>query len=69
MAKVKVLIEEHFTNSFEIEVPDESVDDALCIAAKKYSDGDLKVDRTETSAVLLCEGDGDSEWMEIYRLI
>lgn len=69
MAKVKVLIEEHFTNSFEIEVPDELVDDALCIAAKKYRDGDLKVDRTETSAVLLCDGDGDSEWMEIYRLI
>jgi hypothetical protein len=69
MAKVKVSIEEHFTNSFEIEVPDESVDDALCIAAKMYRDGDLTVDRTETSAVLLCEGDGDSEWMEIYRLV
>jgi hypothetical protein len=69
MAKVKVSIEEHFTNSFEIEVPDESVDDALCIAAKKYMDGDLKVDRTEASAVLFCEGDGDSEWIESYRLV
>lgn len=54
---IKVLIEEHIVNEFEIEA--NNIDEAMAIAERMYYDGDLQVDPlTAPSCKLMAADDG-----------
>ena len=67
MAKFYVTIEEHYTQTFEIEAAD--IEEAMEIAEDKYTTGELTVDvdTYPTAQLMMAEdesGTDSTEWVE-----
>ena len=63
--KIKVIIEEHISQEFEVEAYD--IEEAMEIAERMYYDGEFVVDAFNApTAKLMCADDGEnqSEWTE-----
>lgn len=66
MKKIKITIEEHISQSFEIEAND--IGEAMEIAEEKYRKGEVILEMAEVNAKLMMaedeENDEITEWVE-----
>lgn len=66
MKKIKITIEEHISQSFEIEAND--IGEAMEIAEEKYRKGEVVLEMAEVNAKLMMaedeENDEVTEWVE-----
>lgn len=65
MKKFKITIEEHVSETFEVEAND--IGEAMAIAEEKYYDGEFVLEPGEVSARLMMADDGNgdcTEWTE-----
>lgn len=65
MKKFKITIEEHVSETFEVEAND--IGEAMEIAEEKYYDGEFVLEPGEVSARLMMADDGNgdcTEWTE-----
>ena len=67
MKKIKVTIEEHLTQTFEIEA--ESLEDAMSVAEEKYHKGEIALEPGELQSTIMCAVDTETndttDWMVI----
>jgi hypothetical protein len=65
MKKIKVTIEEHVSQTFEVEAND--IEEAMEIAEEKYNNGEFVLESGELTAKLMMADDGNgdcTEWVE-----
>ena len=65
MRKIKVTIEEHISQTFEIEV--DTIEEAMQTAESKYYNGEYTLDNSCVTAKLMSADDGNgdcTEWVE-----
>lgn len=65
MKKIKVTIEEHVSQTFEVEAND--IEEAMEIAEEKYNNGEFVLEPGELTAKLMMADDGNgdcTEWVE-----
>ena len=62
MKKIKVTIEEHISQTFEVDA--DNIEDAMKIAEEKYNDGEFVLEPGEVNARLMMADDGEGECTE-----
>ena len=65
MKKIKVTIEEHISQTFEVEA--DNIEEAMEIAEDKYNDGEFVLEPGAVNARFMMADDGDGEctdWTE-----